>query len=139
MGIACGVLDIVLALLLLGPLEYLGIAWAYLVARTAKMIGLAVLLHRKSPGIFGPALAGFLIRLFACNVVTCGALWLLCDGNVEGSAARVALRGVLLPALGAGGAFAGSSLLLRIEEFHRAIALIRWRKRALVSFPEGAR
>ena len=103
LGIACGVLDIVLALLLLGPLEYLGIAWAYLVARTAKMIGLAVLLHRKSPGIFGPALAGFLVRLFACNVVTCGALWLLCDENVEGSAARVALRGVLLPALGRGG------------------------------------
>lgn len=136
LGVACGVLDIALALLLLRPLQYLGLAWAFLVARTVKTVGLALLFQRRSPGVFGPALTGFLLRLLVCNSVTCGVLWALCGGDAGNSSRSEALRCLLLPCLGAALTFAGCSHILRLEEFRRAIALVRGRKRAIASLSE---
>jgi len=133
LGIACGVLDIVLALILLGPLQYLGVAWAFLVTRTAKALGLAILLRRRCPGILGPGFGPFLVRLLTCNILTCGALWMLAGADTSGPAVQGVTRCLLLPLLGTAIVFAGSSYVLRIEEFRYAVALIRNRKRAIAS------
>lgn len=133
-GIVCGILDIVLALALLGPLQYLGIAWAMLVSRTAKVVALGGILQRRREGIYGAEPVWFLGRLAVCSLAAWGVLQLLQGRAPTTGVVAMAFRDLMLPAAGAALAFAACSYALRIEEFRAAVTLLRRRKAAVATF-----
>ncbi len=132
LGIVCSLFDIALAVLLLGPLQYLSIACAFLIARTLKVVALGVLLDRKLGGIFGRELLILSAKLTVAGSIMWGILSFLGDWHHEGPFAHVAVRGVIVPALVAVLAFVASSYALKIEEFRAAAVLIR-RKAAITT------
>lgn len=136
-GILCSLLDVALALALLHPLEHLGIAWAFVIARTVKTILLGLTLNRRCGGIFGTRFLTFAGKL---ALSTCG-LWVALNllGRVDHSETflHIVALDLLLPALGAAGVFLLGSHLLRIDEFRAAVALIRHRKAAVKTLYRG--
>ena len=134
LGILCSLFDIALALALLQPLEYLGIAWAFLAARTAKVVVLTILLHGRLGGILGWELFGFSAKLALSGLLTWCMLGSL-RGKLPSDARQlhVAFWCLLLPAVVAALVFAISSYLLKIEEFRMVVDLCRRRKTAIVT------
>ena len=124
-GILCSLVDVALALILLRPLQYLGIAWAFVIARTLKVALLGILLNRRLEGVFGSDIASFAVRLALCTFALWATLKLLVNLHCSDSFIHTALVGLLLPALGAGLIFALCSHLLRIEEFKAVAALMK--------------
>jgi putative peptidoglycan lipid II flippase len=130
-GILCSLLDVALALALLRPLEYLGIAGAFVIARTCKVVLLAVLLNRRWAGIFGPHLPDFFVRL-AVSAAAMGITTKLLLGIVNAdSVVGTTVFDLLLPAAAGAAVFALSSCLLGIHEFGAVLALIRHRRAAI--------
>ncbi|MHC4478577.1 MAG: murein biosynthesis integral membrane protein MurJ [Planctomycetota bacterium] len=134
-GVLCVFLDIGLAILLLKPFQWLGIAGAFLISKTIKTVILAIVLHKKLGGLFKPGTAGFLTRL----AVAGGALWvalkLLLGIDNPDSFFHTAVWDLVLPAAGAMSAFALFSYLLRIDEL-RVASFLRKRK-ILISWMYG--
>ncbi len=133
-GIVCSLTDVALALALLGPWEYLGIAWAFVGARTCKVLWLSVLLHRRFAGLFGPHPARFLVRLGISASATWACAWLLLNLANPPTLIPTAIFDLALPALGGTLVFAASSHLLRIDEFRAVWALLRYRRAAVSTF-----
>jgi putative peptidoglycan lipid II flippase len=131
LGIVCGLLDVALALVLLRPLQYLGIAYAFLVARTAKVAVLGILLNRRLEGVCGLGMLGFLAKLAVSGCTAWVTLRSLLGAQNEGPFLHMAFYDLMLPATGAALAFAVSSHLLKIDEFRAAIALLRRRRAAI--------
>ncbi len=129
-GVLCVFLDIALAILLLKPFAYLGIAAALVISKTVKILILAAVLNKRLGGLFDSAMAGFLAKLTAC---TC-AVWVVQKAllGIENgdSFLHAAAYDLVLPAVGALSVFALCSHVLRIEEFKAALSLLRYRKPA---------
>ncbi len=62
-GISCVILDIVLAIILLKPLSHLGIASAFVISKTVKVVVLGFILNRKLDGIFNLQTIFLLLKL----------------------------------------------------------------------------
>jgi len=133
LGILCSLFDVALAVLLLGPLQYLSIACAFLAARTVKVVALGVVLNRKLGGILGYGLLSLVAKLIVSCFIIAIVLNSLGDWQHEGPFLHVAFYSVMLPALIAMLAFAASSYVLQIDEFKAAVALMR-RKAAITAF-----
>ncbi len=127
-GILCVLLDIGLAIALLKPLGYFGIAGAFVISKTVKIVILSAILHKRLEGLFDRSIIAFGAKL---AVVTC-AVWsattLLVAVENSGSFLQTAIFDVLLPGLGALAAFIFCSYALRIEEFKAMVSLLRYRK-----------
>jgi len=136
-GIGCSFLDVALALVLLRPLQHLGIAWAFVIARTIKVMLLGFMLNRRFPRIFGTGFLSFSGKL----ALSTAGLWLAlrCLSGLDhaGSVLHVAVLDLVLPAAGAASAFMLCSYLLKIEEFRAVVALIRYRKAAVTTLYRG--
>jgi putative peptidoglycan lipid II flippase len=127
-GILCVFLDILLAIALLRPLGYLGIAAAYVISKTVKIILLGILLNKKLKGLFSLQIITFFSKL---AVTTC-AVWmsvaiLLGNENSE-SFFHTFSYDLMLPGIGALVTFTACSYLLRIDEFRALVSLLRHRK-----------
>jgi putative peptidoglycan lipid II flippase len=138
-GILCSLADVALALALLGPWEYLGIAWAFVAARTCKVLWLSVLLNRRFAGVFGPDPVRFLVRLGLSTSAAWTCAWLLLDFENSASSIATATFDLALPAVGGILAFAAGSCLLRIDEFRAVWALLRYRRAAVSAFYQEAK
>jgi putative peptidoglycan lipid II flippase len=138
-GILCSLTDVALALALLGRWQYLGIAWAFVAARTCKVLWLSVILNRRFAGVFGPDPARFLIRLGLSTAATWACAWLLLSLENSHSLIQTAVFDLALPTAGGILAWATSSYLLRIDEFRAVWALIRRRRAAVSTFYQGVK
>jgi putative peptidoglycan lipid II flippase len=137
-GIFCSLVDVVLALILLQPLQYRGIAWAFVIARTLKVMLLGAVLHRRVEGVFGSDMVDFAARLALCTVGLWATLQLLLHVWPFDAFAGAVLARLIVPAVGAGLVFAVCSSLLRIEEFKAVTALVK-HGRAAVKMLSGGR
>jgi putative peptidoglycan lipid II flippase len=127
-GILCVFLDIVLAIALLKPFGYLGIAGAFVISKTAKIVALSTLLNKRLKGLFSLQIMSFSFKL---AVTTC-AVWvsvkLLLGVNNSESLLHTFSCDLMLPGTGALLAFVACSYLLRIDEFRALVSLLKHRK-----------
>jgi len=138
-GILCGVIDVALAVVLMKPFGCLGIAGAYVISKTIKIVILAGILRKKTAGVFGPRIGGFLVKL----AFNSAAVWmitkaLLAVANPDGFV-LCTLADLLLPAAGASAGFILLSYLLKLEELGMIISLLRYKKAALKGFSGEAK
>jgi putative peptidoglycan lipid II flippase len=130
-GVLCVFLDIALALALLKPLGYLGIASAFVISKTVKIGMLGIILNRRLKGLFDPKI----IVLFAKLGLTTCAVWLalklLLGIDNPDSFSQTAVFDLMLPGIGALLAFILCSHLLKIDEFSVAVSLLRSRRAAI--------
>lgn len=138
-GILCSLVDVALALALLRPLQYLGIAWAFVVARTLKVVLLAIVLDRRCAGALASGLVLYLLKIALSTLAVWAALRLALAVEHPGSFIHTLAFDLVLPAGGAVCAFAVCSHLLRIEEFTAAWTLIVNRRAAVKTMYKEAR
>jgi putative peptidoglycan lipid II flippase len=136
LGILCVFLDVALAILLLKPFGYLGIAGALVISKTIKVILLAAGLNKKLKGLFDLSMLFFSAKLAISSIAAYTALKLLLNVDNPVSLAGLALFDLLLPAAGTLLVFVLCSHLLRISELKSIIALLIYRK-AAVSYLYG--
>lgn len=130
-GILCVFLDIALAILLLKPFGYLGIAGALVISKTIKIVILAVILNRKLKGVFDLKILFFSAKTFVATAVAYIVLKLLLGIDNSDSFFHTAVFDLVLPAAGTLSAFVLCSHLLNISEFKSLIALFVHRKVAV--------
>jgi putative peptidoglycan lipid II flippase len=130
-GVLCSLVDIALALALMRPLQYLGIAWAFVVARTIKVILLGTVLNGRFAGIFGRDVARFAVKLAVSTLALWVVMKLLLSVESPDLFLHRAIFDLLAPLTGAAVTFAACSRLLRIDEFNAVVALVTCRKAAI--------
>ena len=130
-GILCVLLDIGLAIALLNPLGYLGIAGAFVISKTTKIVILTVILNKRLKGLFEPGMAIFLVKLAVISSAVWFTLRLLLGIENPDSFLHTAGFDLILPGLGGMAAFVICSYFLRIDEFKAFISLLRYRKAAV--------
>ena len=136
-GILCTILDVVLAIVLLKPFAYLGIAGAFVVARTVKVALLAAILDRRLHNLLNAGLLRFSLKVAVTTTVVmlvAGLLRLL-DNRL--STPLAVICGLLLPTVGALLSFIMVSHVLRIDEFTAARSLLWSRRKGLQTLPGG--
>jgi len=115
-GVLFATIDIAIAVALLKRWEYLGIAAAFAVAKSGKVIVLGVALRRKSAAPGPPGLGAFAWKLACATVALAGATIIssvALEGIWPGFSAPARL---VLPALCGAVVFVTASLLLDIDE-----------------------
>jgi len=138
-GILCVFLDIVLAIVLLRPFGHLGIAGAFVISKTIKVILLATILNRKLKRLFSLDLVIFSAKIL---ITTC-SIWfvlniLLRIDNPDSLIYTFALD-LLLPGVSALLTFVLCSYLLRIDEFSAIVSLLIHRKAAVAELYGGTK
>jgi len=137
-GILCVFLDIALAILLLKPFESLGIAGAFVVSKTIKILILGYILHKRV-GIFDLGLVGFSAKLAVSGAAVWGVMRLLLAIDNPDSFLYATAWDLVLPAGGALATFILLSHLLRFDEFKAFWSLVRFRKSAVRTLYGGAK
>jgi len=137
-GVLCVFLDIFLAVLLLKPLEYLGIAVALVISKMVKIVILGGILNARLKGVFA-RMAGFLFK----SAAIAGAVWmsvqlLLGIGHPDWFLWPAVFE-LLIPACGAVGTFAVASHLLKVDELGVLVLLLKRKKSAIGRLYGGAR
>ena len=127
-GILCVFLDIALAVTLLRPLGYAGIAGALVISKTVKIVLLGGILNKRIEGFFGSGIPVFSAKLG----ITAGAVWLILKlllgiGNAESTLHTFAFD-LVVPGVGALLMFIACSYLLRIDEFKTMVSMLKHRK-----------
>lgn len=130
-GIACVCIDIALAIILLRPLGYLGIAGAFVISKTIKIIVLGAILSKRFGGLFNLRICIFLFKLGISTCMVWGSLQLLLKIHNHESFLNTLIFDLILPGIGALAAFITCSYLLNIDEFKSAITLLKYRKAAV--------
>ena len=138
-GVACVFLDIVLAILLLKPLGYLGIAGAFAISKTIKIIALGAVLDKKLCGLFDVKIIPFTLKIAATSCAVWLALKLLLGINNSDTFINTFAFDLMLPGIGALLTFVACSHLLRIDEFRAMMSLIRYKKAAVGTLYEEAK
>jgi putative peptidoglycan lipid II flippase len=129
-GILCVFLDIGLAILLLRRFESLGIAGAFVISKTIKIVILGAILHRRVR-IFELGLIGFSAKLAVTSAAVWVVLKLLLGIDNPDSFLYTAICDLMLPAAGALITFILFSYVLRFDEFKAVWSLLRFRKAAV--------
>ena len=128
-GILCVCLNIAVAVILLKPLGYAGIALALVLAKTVKVIILSVILEKKFQGLFSRELCSFCFKLILASIAGGIALELLSAWYPAKSFVGVVMFDLAVPTAGFILVFAASSYTLKIEESKLAISILMSRKR----------
>jgi putative peptidoglycan lipid II flippase len=127
-GIVCVCLNIAVAVILLRPLGYIGIALAFVLAKTVKVILLSAILEKKFQGLFSVELCMFAGKLILASILAAIALKLLSIYQSGQSFAQIIIFDLIVPATGFILVFAVSSFLLKIEESKFALTILRTKK-----------
>jgi len=130
-GILCVLLDIVLAIALLKPLGYLGIASAFVMSKTVKIVILGVILKRRLGGLFDSQIIAFVAKLGTMTCAVWLSLQLLLAIDNPDSFLNTLTYDLMLPGIGALLTSVVCSYLLKIDEFKAIISLLRYRKAAV--------
>jgi len=118
-GIVFVLIDIVLAVALLERWQYLGIAAAFVVSKTAKVACLAFLLRRKIGGAWHASSTAFVLKVSSATVVMWYAIDLTARLAVGTPWTRTPIMTLLLPAAAGAAGFLGCSFALGLEEPRR--------------------
>jgi putative peptidoglycan lipid II flippase len=125
--------NVLLSLLLIGPLSFGGLALANTLATTGEMVALLRLAHRRLGGLEGPRLRATAFR----SLLASGAMALALGGWVRqmggGSAWIVGGGGLALGAL----VYGGAAFVVGAEELGEATRLVRRRGPASPSGPSA--
>ena len=121
---------------MLRPLGYVGIAGAFVVSKTIKIIVLGSILNKRCAGLFDSGTIPFLIKLSAAAFIALLSLRFLLGINNPDSLFHTFTFDLMLPGIGASLIFVGCSYLLRIEEFKALMSLLRYRKAAVSALYE---
>ncbi|UCG49947.1 MAG: murein biosynthesis integral membrane protein MurJ [Phycisphaerales bacterium] len=135
-GVLCVFLDIGLAIALLKPLGYYGIAGALVLSKTVKIVILSAILHKRLEGLFDRSIMAFGAKLIVIGCAVWSVLKLLVAVENSDSFLQTAVFDVILPGIGALAAFVLCSYALRIEEFKAMVSLVRYRKAAVKALYE---
>ena len=128
-GILCVLIDIILALSLLGPFGYLGIAWAFVISKTIKVTLLFGNLEKRLSFIYSTRLFGFIGKLALTTVIAIFVLHFLVNFNNQNPPIQSFLFDLLIPAGGFILVFILCSYLLKIEEMRYAWQILSKRKK----------
>ena len=125
LGIAFVAVDIALALVLMRPWGYIGIAAAHVSAKAAKTACLALLLRKKLPSLWTTGAPSFILKLSAAAA----GLWLAAglSGRMLAPRERAAagVPDFIVPAAVGVSAFAVISYLLGLEEPGQLAAMVK--------------
>jgi len=120
-GIFSNCLSILLALIFLKPLGFIGIALAFVISKTIKVIILSALLAKKLKATINKSFADFIIKLAAATIPAAILLSLLSDTNFHKDLLNLTLFALFLPTAGFLTAFTLLSYLFKIEELKKLI------------------
>jgi putative peptidoglycan lipid II flippase len=127
-GILCVLLDIAMAIALLKPFGYLGIAGSFVISKTVKIVMLSAILNKRLKGLFSLQIMSFSSKLAVTTCAVWASVKLL--GGIENSESLLHTFSydLMLPGIGALVAFIACSYLLRIDEFNALVSLLKHRK-----------
>jgi len=125
LGILGVILDIILALLLIGRFEYLGIAAALLISKTLKVLSLVYLLDRRLDGALRLGLGSFLLKQAVIGTGVCVAVLLALKVNHAPTFLATLGHDLVLPSLSALIAFLLCSYLTRSDELKLVTSLVK--------------
>jgi len=127
-GILCVCADIILAVILLRPFGCVGIAGAFVISKTLKIVILAAKLNRRLGGdLFGWGFLIFLAKLVIASGALCCALRLCGMVAVGDPVLPAVVSSLMLPAFSGLAVFVLCSYLVRIDELGVIISLIKGR------------
>jgi len=127
-GILCVFVDIILAVSFVRPFGYMGIAWAFVISKTIKVVILFAVLEKHLGFLYNSKLLGFLSRLAAATILPSFTLHLLCKIENQSSLIRRAVFDLAVPAAGFVSVFIIFSYLLKIRELRELAEFIFHRK-----------
>jgi putative peptidoglycan lipid II flippase len=117
-GIFGVLLDIILAVSLVGPFGFAAIAWAYVFSKTVKVVILLLVMDRKFRFLYEGKFINFILRVSASCLVSAFCLYLLKDLNQGSSIFTTFAFNLAIPAAGFAAAFLLCCRLLKIKELN---------------------
>lgn len=128
-GVSCVVLDIILAIVFLKPFGYLGIAWAFVISRTIKVICLTVILEKRFRFVCSSLSLIFLGKLAIVTLTSTLVLTAINSKASDGSLINKIVFNLMLPVAGFAGTFVIGSYLLGIKELNELVGMVLRRKK----------
>jgi putative peptidoglycan lipid II flippase len=123
-GVAAVGLNIILSLLLIGPLLQGGLALANSIATSLEMVVLLYLLRPRLGGVDGRTLASSGLKMLAGAVVMALAIWLYGMTPLAQTPLFLLIGGIVV----GGGAYLATMLVLRSDELRLALSLAQRRQ-----------
>lgn len=127
-GIFGVLLDIILAVSLIGPFGFAAIAWAFVFSKTVKVIILLLIMDRKFRFLYDSEFVSFVIKVVATSLFSAFCLYLLKDLKAGSSFLQTFFFDLAVPAAGFGFVFALCCRLLKIEELNYLLSIFLRRK-----------
>ena len=127
-GIFGVLLDIILAVTLIGPFGFAAIAWAFVFSKTVKVIILLLVMNRKFKFLCEGVFLNFILKVSASCLVSAFCLYMLKDLNPGGSFFTTFLFNLALPAAGFAVAFLLCCWMLKIEELNFFLSILLRKK-----------
>jgi putative peptidoglycan lipid II flippase len=128
-GVICNCLFIFMALIFLKPLGYLGIALAFIIAKTMKSLSLFIILAKRLKPLVCSDFFLFLFKLSSVTLLSWVILRMLYSISHPISFSYVFVFDLLLPTAGFVITFIANSYLLRIKEYMTVLTLIIRRRK----------
>ena len=121
-------LDIILAVSLVGPFGFAAIAWAYVFSKTVKVVILLLVMNRKFRFLYNNELLYFVLKVATASLFSAFCLYLLKDLKSGNSFLQTFVFDLAVPAVGFGFVFALCCRLLKIEELKYLSSIVLRRK-----------
>jgi putative peptidoglycan lipid II flippase len=128
-GVICVIFDIILAIALLKPFGYMGIAGAFVLSKTIKILILGTILNKRLPGIFDYKQISFLFRLSVATLLMWIVLKFTTDIDNNNTPLNTLIFDLAIPSISAILTFVLASVLLRIQEFRELLLIFKGRKK----------
>jgi putative peptidoglycan lipid II flippase len=127
-GIFAVLLDIILAVTLIGPFGFSAIAWAYVFSKTVKVIILLLVMDRKFRFLHDKMFINFVLSVAVSCLVSAFCLYLLKSLNQGSSFLQKFAFDLAIPASGFAAAFLLCCRLFNIEELNLLSTVLLRRK-----------
>lgn len=126
-------LDIILAVAFVRPFGFTGIAWAFVISKTIKVVILFAFMERKLNFLVKGVLAIFLIKLVVATLLSAFILQLLTGIKGGVSFVHTVIFDLAIPAAGFLSIFVFCSYLLRIDELRQLLTILLRKKTSNIS------
>lgn len=136
-GIFGVLLDIILAVSLIGPFGFAAIAWAFVVSKTVKVVILLLVMDRKFRFLYEAEFLNFILRVSASCMVSAFCLYLLKDFNPGSSFLQTFVFDLTIPAAGFAAVFLLCCRLFKIEELNFFLSILLGRKSVKYQLTRG--
>ncbi|HPS56015.1 MAG TPA: lipid II flippase MurJ, partial [Sedimentisphaerales bacterium] len=127
-GIFAVLLDIIIAISLIGYFGVSAIAWAYVVSKTIKVLILLLAMDRKFRFSHDYAFINFILKVTASSLVAAICLYIIKGLNQDGSFSQEFIFNLSIPAAGFATIFLLCCSLFKIKEMNLLLAILLHRK-----------